>query len=562
MSFNWEPGETITLFNGQKFKRLDRNEAGGYFGTLFDVVHTASSVRMKVKRASNNDPQSTANDEAKDEALKREGFTILTVPPHPNIVQGFIVAKIKGNYHIFMELVSGGDLTSFLKECTRINKKLEWSELYPLIYQMAVGVWFLHSKGIIHKDLKPENILIKKIKPEVPHMMTHVLKIADFGLVSFREILESDSNDGIKPDLNPDGLNQSKDSSTLVTQNEKDKVGSGQFCDVRYAAPEQEGSIDFHKKLNKFTDIFSFGILIVELITNQLGFKDGSEFRKILSDFEPLDIPDNLVSANMEIQDEIDRYIDSHRKDTCEKIRNIVKKCLELYPSDRFQDISEIIRLLEEIDDLTIRINNEVEQKPSIPEILFWGLRGDSLKVLGFPNTSHESHRKALSLPITNVADRFNKGRSLQELEEHQKAIFEFDNIISMEKDYIDAYIHKAISCSALGNHLEAVYQYRLAELVNPNDPLIYYNKGNALRRLERHDDAISSYDRAIEIFPCYVDALYYRAKCLCIKEQFDKAQLSMDRAIECEPWDQSLHTFKNKILEELERNKKSDSNP
>ena len=29
MSYNWEPGETITLFNGQKFKRVDSNEAGG-----------------------------------------------------------------------------------------------------------------------------------------------------------------------------------------------------------------------------------------------------------------------------------------------------------------------------------------------------------------------------------------------------------------------------------------------------------------------------------------------------------------------------------------------------
>ncbi len=562
MEFSWENGETVTLFNGRNFKREDSKGAGGYFGDTFKVIDVASEIPMIVKRASNRDSHSTANDTAKDDALKREAFTILTLPPHPNIVQSSIVAEIKGNYHIFMELVSGGDLTSFLKEYTKMNKKLESSELYPLIYQMAVGVRFLHSNGIIHKDLKPENILVKKIKPEEPHKMNHVVKIADFGLVSFREILEYDSKGGIKPDLNQDGINQSKDSLTLAGQNERGKVGSGLFCDVRYAAPEQEGLIAFPQKINKFTDIFSFGILLLELITNHLGFKEGSEFRKILSDFEPLDIPDNLVVANLEIQDEIDRYIESYRHDTNEKIRDIVKKCLELYPLDRFQDFSEIIRLLEEIDDLTIRFDNEVEQKPFIPEILFWALRGDSLKKLGFNMSSEESYRKAITLPCKSLADHFNKGRVLQELGEHQRAISEFDETISLDQKYIDGYIHKGISYSVLEDHEQAIRQYEHAETINPRDPLIYFDKGNALSRHGKYDEAILSYDKALEIFSCYADVLYSKANCFCIKGQFDKALPCIETAIECEPWDQSLYSFKDKILEELDRNKNTESKP
>lgn len=554
--YNWEPGEVISLFNGRKFKRVGRNETSGRFGTLFEVIDVASDVRMMVKRVSNNDPRLTIDDATKEEALKREAFTLLTLPPHPNIVQSSIVANIRGNYHIFMEFVDSGDLSSLLKEYARVNKKIEWSELYPLIYQMAVGVKFLHSNEIIHKDLKPGNILVKKINTEDPHMMKHLVKIADFGMVSFREILESNSSNSTASDLSQDDINKSKSSSTILGQDDRGKVGNGPFCDVFYEAPELEGLITFNQRLDKFIDVFSFGIVLLELVTNQMGFKENSEFLKILSNFDPLDIPSNLAAANLEIQDEIDHYVKSHRQDTIGKIKDIVKKCLELDPLDRFQDFSEIIGLLEEIDDLTIRHNNEVEFKPSMQEILFWALRGESLKKLDFEISSKESYRKALKLPCKSLTDHFNKGRILQDLDEHQKAISEFDECISINQDYIDAYIHKGVSYSSLGDHEEAVREYVKAERIDSEDPLIYYNKGNALRKLNKYDDAISSFDKALKISPCYIDAFYNKANCFCLTQRFNQALRCVETAIECEPSDQSLHSFRENILAELKKEK------
>ncbi len=130
-----------------------------------------------------------------------------------------------------------------------------------MIYQIAEGMRFLHSHNIVHKDLKPGNILVKEEVNKVSGTLKTILKIADFGISSIKGKIQE--------------LNEEK---TLNTTNKNSTAFQGVSntgFTPEYASPEQINLIfGINKKIDKESDIFSFGIIILELITSQLGFKN------------------------------------------------------------------------------------------------------------------------------------------------------------------------------------------------------------------------------------------------------------------------------------------------
>ena len=92
---------------------------------------------------------------------------------HPNVVH--LLDHFENAEYIFivMEYIHGGRLTDYMKE-----KKFNFTEKLAaeIIYQIALGVKYLHKYDIIHYDLKPDNMMLTEASDKGQ------IKIMDFGL--------------------------------------------------------------------------------------------------------------------------------------------------------------------------------------------------------------------------------------------------------------------------------------------------------------------------------------------------------------------------------------------
>ncbi|KAI9636127.1 kinase-like domain-containing protein [Dioszegia hungarica] len=98
---------------------------------------------------------------------------------HPNICGIYdMVREDEGEViHLFLPLVTGGDLFSYLEKHLYLTE----DEGKFAAYQLLKALEFLYGKGIAHRDVKPENVLLHK-SGAFPHLL-----LADFGLATTRD---------------------------------------------------------------------------------------------------------------------------------------------------------------------------------------------------------------------------------------------------------------------------------------------------------------------------------------------------------------------------------------
>ncbi|XP_028803959.1 probable LRR receptor-like protein kinase At1g51890 [Neltuma alba] len=192
-----------------------------YLGTLEDNSQVAVKLLSESSKQGYKEFQSEAQ--------------LLTVIHHRNLVS--LVGYCHGNniMALIYEYVDNGDLGQLLSE--KNSNILGWKQRLEVAIDAAKGLEYLHTgcnTPIIHRDLKPSNILLNK---------SMVAKIADFGL-------------------------------SRVFTNEKDTHLSTQPAGTPgYIDPEFQRS----GKLNKKTDIYSFGMILLQLITGRPPIKRGPE---------------------------------------------------------------------------------------------------------------------------------------------------------------------------------------------------------------------------------------------------------------------------------------------
>ncbi|MEL7500756.1 MAG: alpha/beta fold hydrolase [Planctomycetota bacterium] len=148
---------------------------------------------------------------------------------HPNILTIFEIGEDQQTPYIASEFVQGITLK------TRINQGLlTLGEILDCALQVANGMAAAHRAGIIHRDLKADNVMIRA---------DGLIKILDFGLAKYGSHLECGNE------------LQSKTGAITGT--------------AHYMSPEQARG----QRLTSATDVFSFGILLYQMITGRLPFK-------------------------------------------------------------------------------------------------------------------------------------------------------------------------------------------------------------------------------------------------------------------------------------------------
>ncbi|MCJ1478604.1 hypothetical protein MMC13_007285 [Lambiella insularis] len=109
-----------------------------------------------------------------DEAIARQvrEIEILKKISHPNVVRLEKVYTSESTLYIFEELMTGGDLFSYLQYRGGL---LDEAGIGVIVRQVLEAISYLHKQGIIHRDLKPENILLTSLSESARVVLT------DFG---------------------------------------------------------------------------------------------------------------------------------------------------------------------------------------------------------------------------------------------------------------------------------------------------------------------------------------------------------------------------------------------
>lgn len=113
----------------------------------------------------------------------RREFEILKRLDHPNIIRLEKAYYASKHIYIMQELITGGDLLSYLE-----NKQgIEEPECAVIIYQLLKAVEYLHNQNIVHRDIKPENILMTSWREGARTVLT------DFGQARTLEDAKKDA---------------------------------------------------------------------------------------------------------------------------------------------------------------------------------------------------------------------------------------------------------------------------------------------------------------------------------------------------------------------------------
>ena len=250
--------------------RLEQLIGEGGMGRVFRAVDTRIEKVVAVKIIKRSD-DGTDYRELVRKVLDES--RILGRLSHPNIVSVTDAGRVeKSTAYLVMELLTGPGLKA------RVNK----NSVSPLL----VSIWFeqilnalsaAHRKNIIHRDLKPANIMLHAADGADP-----IIKLLDFGIA---KLLRSD-----KGNL------------------EATRIGSFKGTEM-YASPEQfEG-----KEVDTRTDIFSVGILLLEVLTGEVPFQSLATYARYAALQERAGLP---VKANSDLN-------------------RLIRACLAVNPNER-----------------------------------------------------------------------------------------------------------------------------------------------------------------------------------------------------------------------------------
>jgi serine/threonine protein kinase len=203
---------------------------------------------------------------------------------HPHILTVHEVGESDGRQYLVTEFVDGGTLRDWAQA-----ERRNWRQVVDLLVGVADGLATAHHAGILHRDIKPANILVTA---------GGYAKLADFGLAKLaRPATPEDATRTIADETSPGAV-----------------IGT-----VRYMSPEQA----MGRPLDARSDIFSFGLVIYELLAGRKPFSGASDFEVLqaITSRSADALPDEIPAA----------------------LQLLVAKAIEKDPADRYQSMRDVV---------------------------------------------------------------------------------------------------------------------------------------------------------------------------------------------------------------------------
>ena len=226
---------------------------------------------------------------------------------HPNVCVIHDIQEHDEQQFIVMEYVEGQTLRETIGTSGSLVPKIKDVINYAL--QIAAALEAAHNKSVIHRDIKSENIMVTK---------TNQIKVMDFGLAKLKG-----------------SLKLTKTSSTVGT--------------LAYMAPEQiEG-----KATDARSDIFSFGVVLYEMLTGKLPFNGEYESALMYS-----------------ILNDDPEPVENYRGDISSDLVHVLNRSLEKDPEDRYQTMHDVVIDLNRVKRDSSKVSRKSLKEMPTPEVI------------------------------------------------------------------------------------------------------------------------------------------------------------------------------------------------
>jgi TolB-like protein/tetratricopeptide (TPR) repeat protein len=287
-------GRTIS-----RYRILSKLGAGG-MGEVYLAEDTELGREVAVKVL----PEAMAGSQERLERFRREARAVAALN-HPNIVTIFNVEEAEGKRLLVMEHVRGRSLDRRIG-----GHDLPLPQIFDIAIPIAEALAAAHQRGITHRDLKPSNVMVDEESSPT------LVKVLDFGLAKLAE----GAGEGLP--------------GALVTEAETARqptplTGVGTVMGTApYMSPEQLQG----KPVDHRSDIFSFGILLYEMVVGRRPFHGGTGIELASSILK--DAPSSVVDIRSDVPFHLGR---------------IIHHCLEKDPERRFQSAKDVRNELEQL---------------------------------------------------------------------------------------------------------------------------------------------------------------------------------------------------------------------
>ena len=275
--------------------RIESRLGAGGMGEVYRAVHVRLNrpAALKVLHANQ------AADPTFQARFLREARAAAALS-HPNIVEVFDFGEQDGASYLVMELIPDGSLRTLLRQRST-GQGWSLGLGVDLVRQAAEGLAYAHAHGMVHRDIKPDNLLLHRLdslssSERGAAAERYELKISDFGL------------------------------ARLVDDGGELTVTGMVMGTPTYMSPEQcqGGALDGR------SDLYSLGVVLYEVATGSPPFRVKSLSEAVFKHISTPPVPPREIRPDLPVA-----------------LEEVILRCLEKQPEDRFATGTELAEALD-----------------------------------------------------------------------------------------------------------------------------------------------------------------------------------------------------------------------